>query len=344
MQVSVFNTPVDAKRWDEFVDSSPDATNYHRWEWKQLMEGVFGWPTIYLAAEDGGRISGILPVVLIGHRLNCRLFCSMPFLGECGIASSSEMAKRLLLDHAIKQAQGEGVDYMELRHRHDQQLGLPAKTDKVRVVLPLGSETEKIWMALNTKLRTKIRKAINAGLTAEFGGLEFVGDFYRIFAQNMRDLGTPVYSEEFFVRILTSFPHETFICRVQLQGRTVAASFLMGFRDTLEAKWTSSLREYLPMKSNLFLYWNLFCFAVQHKYKVFDFGRSTVGSGTHVFKTQWSGTHSIPLHWDYWLPNGNRLPERNPGNPKYRMAIQTWRRLPVSVTRILGPRFVRYFP
>jgi serine/alanine adding enzyme len=344
MQVSPVSGPADAKRWDEFVNSQAEATSYHRWQWKQVIESVFHWPTFYLVAEEEGRICGVLPLVCLGGRLGGSVLCSMPFLGECGIASGNEAAKQSLLEGAIRLAKELRADYLELRHRSDHGLGLPAKTDKVRVVLPIQPDPEKMWAALNTKIRTKIRKSMNSGLTAEFGGPEFLEDFYTVFSENMRDLGTPVYGRDFFASILKTFPEETYICRVRHQGQTIAASFLMGFRDSLEAKWSSSLRKYLPMKPNMFLYWNLFCFAARREYRYFDFGRSTVDSGTHVFKMQWAGAQSIPLRWDYWLSNGGGLPERNPDNPKYRLAIRVWQRLPLALTRSLGPRVVRHLP
>jgi len=94
----------------------------------------------------------------------------------------------------------------------------------------------------------------------------------------------------------------------------------------------------------MFLYWNLICFAGTQGYKRFDFGRSSVDSGTHKFKMQW-GTEEVPLYWNYWLPSGNHdLPDVNPQNPKYRLAIRVWQKLPVFLTRWMGPPIVRCLP
>src|SRR5438105_2302676 len=263
MQVFFYNSPMHATRWEEFVGAHPDSTNYHRWRWKQILETVFGWPTFYLAAEETGEIQGVLPLVCVKGRLGGSSLCSMPFLGDCGMVARTGAAERTLLENAVNLAKQLRVDHLELRHRNDHGLDLPAKNNKVTVVLPIDSDSEKMWKALNTKIRTKIRKSINSGLKAEFGGLEFLDDFYAVFSENMRDLGTPVYSREFFAKIFQRFPDETYICRVRHQNSTIGASFLLGFRDTLEAKWSSSLQKYLSMKPNMFLYWNLFCFAAQ---------------------------------------------------------------------------------
>jgi hypothetical protein len=97
------------------------------------------------------------------------------------------------------------------------------------------------------------------------------------------------------------------------------------------------------MKPNMLLYWNLFSFAGQQGYKLFDFGRSTVDSGTHAFKLQW-GSETVPLHWNYWLADGDKLPEINPSNRKYELAIRVWQKMPLSLTRLLGPRIARCLP
>jgi serine/alanine adding enzyme len=193
------------------------------------------------------------------------------------------------------------------------------------------------------KVRSDVRKAMQSGFTAELLGEEALDDFYRIFAINMRELGTPVYSKRFFHEILKAFPSVTHICLVRLGGKPVAASFLMGYRDVIEAGWSASLYEYLRLKPNMFLYWSIFCLAGQKGYRVFDFGRSSVGSGTHRFKLQW-GSQEVLLYWAYWLPEGAAPPELNPQNPRYRLAIKVWSRLPVGVTKILGPPIAKCLP
>ena len=123
----------------------------------------------------------------------------------------------------------------------------------------------------------------------------------------------------------------------------MAASLMTAFRDTLETVWGSSLRKYLHMAPNMLMYWRMARLAAERGFRIFDFGRSTVGSGPHNFKLQWSSKELV-LHWDYWLPEGKNLPEINPRNPKYRTAIWLWQHLPLSVANRLGPRIVRAIP
>ena len=337
-------TDVDAARWLEFVSSSSAATCYHRWNWKQVIERSFAWPTYYLMALQGHRVAGVVPLVWQKSALFGSFVTSLPFLNAGGILADSPQVEHLLLHEAIAVARRLGAASIEFRHREPHALGLPVKSNKVTMVVPIHGDSDLTWKALDTKMRTKVRKAQSFGMVAEFGHLEFLDDFYAVFADNMRQLGTPVYSRQFFAEILQAFPQDSFLCRVRHQGKTVAASFLCGFRERIEAVWSSSLHSHLHIKPNMFLYWNLLAHFGPLGYRLFDFGRSSVGSGTYAFKQQW-GAKPVPLYWDTWLASGGTtLPERNPDNPKFQLAIRLWQKLPLPVTKFLGPRIVRCLP
>jgi hypothetical protein len=117
----------------------------------------------------------------------------------------------------------------------------------------------------------------------------------------------------------------------------------MAFRGMLEIPWASSLRRYNRLSPNMLLYWSVLEFACQRGFRVFDFGRSSPDSGPFRFKAQW-GAAPVPLYWHYWVRNGGPLPNLTPKNPRMQMAIRLWRRLPVAVTRFLGPPLVKNLP
>jgi len=343
MNVRLANEPKDPQLWDEFVERSLHGSNYHRWNWKRVIEESFNWPTFYFLAEEGGRIEGILPIVWQKSRLFGSFLTSLPFLNGGGILADTATAKEALSAEAVALAKRLRVGHLELRHRVDPQLTLPTKSHKVAMILPVDADSEKVWSALSHKVRTDIRKGIKSGLTAECGGEELLDDFYGVFARNMRDLGTPVYARAFFLSMLRAFAGDNFICIVRHEDNPVAASFLLGYRQTVEAGWSSSRYDYLAMRPNMFLYWKILCFAGERGYREFDFGRSTIGSGTHRFKKQW-GSQELPLFWAYWVPEGAELPEVNKENPRYGLAIKAWQKLPVSLTKLVGPRIVRCLP
>jgi FemAB-related protein (PEP-CTERM system-associated) len=343
MKICPANNEVQAKAWEQFVTHHATSSNYHRWGWKQVIENSFHWPTFYLMAEEGEEVRGILPLVWQKSRMFGNFVTSLPFLNCGGVVAEDQSTKDALVSEAVALTKRVRADYLELRHRSDPELSLPAKTHKVAMVLPVGPKEEAMWATLPHKVRTDIRKSVKAGLEAEFGGRELLPTFYEIFAQNMRDLGTPVYGRGLFSEIFSAFPNDSYICIVRHKDRAIATSFLSGYRDTVEALWSSSLYEFAPMKPNMFLYWRILCFAGERGYRVFDFGRSSVGSGTHRFKKQW-GSQEIPLHWAYWVPDGRTLPEVNNQNPRYQFAIRVWQKLPVSITKLIGPPIVRCLP
>ena len=343
MRTFLAGSEEDKELWQQFVQGHASSTNYHRWGWRQVIENSFGWKTHYWMAEDGGKISGVLPLVWQKSWLFGSFLTSLPFLNCGGVVADNKSAKVALVQEAIALAERLDARHLEMRHRYDPQLGLPTRTNKVSVVKPVELHEEKMWASLPHKVRTDVRKATKAGFTATFGSQELLDEFYRVFAVNMRDLGTPVYSRRFFQEILRVFPADTHICILRHQREPVAASLLTGFRDTLEACWSSSLYRYISMKPNMLLYLKILCFAGQRGYRLFDFGRSSVGSGTHRFKMQW-GAQEIPLYWVYWVPEGASLPQLNPENPRYRFAIRLWQKLPVQLAKWVGPPIVKRLP
>jgi FemAB-related protein (PEP-CTERM system-associated) len=343
MNIHLAQDEMDARLWQDFVEGHPESSAYHRWGWKAVVENSFGWRTFYLMTSSEGQIQGILPLVLQKSWMFGSFLTSLPFVNRGGIIAHAQSAKDNLIAEAIVLAKRFRADYIEFRHRDNPNLELPARTHKVAMVLEVENNETKMWAALAHKVRTDIRKAIKSELSAEFGGQELLDDFYTVFAQNMRDLGTPVYSRKLFSEILRAFPHDTYVCIVRHRGRPIAGSFLIGYRNSLEAVWSSSLYSYSAMKPNMMLYWKILCFAGERGYRLFDFGRSSIGSGTHRFKKQW-GAREVPLYWLYWVPEGSSLPEVNKENGRYGSAIWLWQRLPVALTKLVGPSIVKCLP
>jgi FemAB-related protein (PEP-CTERM system-associated) len=209
--------------------------------------------------------------------------------------------------------------------------------------LDLPRERETLWKRFPSKLRSQLRRALKEQLTVRIEGVEILDDFYRVFARNMRDLGTPVYGRRFFETILEAFPKDARICAVYLGGQPLAAGFLYGFQNTLEIPWASSDRRYNSLSANMLLYSSALDYACREGFEVFDFGRSTPGGGTYRFKEQW-GAHPVPLYWYQWSPDGRPVADVSPENSKYGLAIKTWKRLPLALTRLIGPSIVRSIP
>jgi FemAB-related protein (PEP-CTERM system-associated) len=334
---------VPARACEDYVASHPLATAYHRPAWLDVIRTAFGHETKYLVAESANRIAGVLPLVLFRSRLFGRFAVSMPFLNYGGILAETSDAERALLTHSIGETNRIAGKFVELRHTRQLFSDLPARRHKVAMRLALAADSDEQWKRLDRKLRNQIRKGEKSGLTVQIGGSELLGQFYTVFARNMRDLGTPVYGLRFFRTVLSTFPEHTRVFTVTLDQRPVAASIVHWHRNTAEVPWASAIREFNPLCTNVLLYWHMLRFAIDRGLRTFDFGRSTPGEGTYLFKKQWDA-EPHQLVWEYWMADGRPLPDLSPKNPKFSLAINAWRHLPVGVATAIGPMIVRNIP
>ena len=189
--------------WDQFVHAHPDASGYHLWRWRRVFEGAFGHETVYLAAREHGRIVGVLPLVVFRSRLFGKFAVSLPFVNYGGVCAEDDDVAQALVARAAAVAEAGRLSHVELRHTQRQLPHLPARTHKVGMRLALGADAGRAWDGLDRKVRNQVRKAEKSGLTWRRGGVELLDRFYGVFAQNMRDLGTPVYSRRFFEQVST---------------------------------------------------------------------------------------------------------------------------------------------
>jgi FemAB-related protein (PEP-CTERM system-associated) len=247
---------------------------------------------------------------------------------------------RALVARAGELATSHGSRHVELRHVARRFSDMPFKQHKVAMWLALQPG---IWDRIDRKARNQVRKAEKSGLSVARGGAELLPDFYRVFARNMRDLGTPVYAWGIFESVLRTFPGRAHVIVVRLNDLPVAAGLTYRTGTLIEIPWASSVRDYNHLCPNHLLYWRAIETAAAEGVDVFDFGRSTPGEGTFKFKEQW-GAQPLSLNWEYWLAPGAALPDQSPKNPKYRLMIASWKRLPLWAANAVGPKIVRLIP
>jgi FemAB-related protein (PEP-CTERM system-associated) len=335
-------TPGNGALWDSYVARHPEATAYHLAGWCDVIEDCFGHRTFYLMATRGRTINGLFPLVLVDGLVG-RFLVSMPFLDYGGVLADEASTERMLTDAAVAIAREVGARHLEVRHAHRKELGLISLTHKVCLRLDLPDDPGRLWEGLGSKLRSQIRRPQKDGCVARIGGAEDLPAFYRVFAEHMRDLGTPVYPIKFFQHILDSFPDSVRLCTTFHRGTPVAAGLLVGFGGSLGIQWGASLRRFNRLGANMLMYWTALEYACASGFRQFDFGRSRPGTGNFRFKEQW-GARPMQLYWDYWLRHDGPAPELNYANPRYRPAIWLWKQLPLTVANRLGPRIIRSIP
>ncbi len=238
---------------EAYVTQHPQASSYHRPAWLDVIRAAFGHETRYLAAETPDGLAGVLPLVFFNSRLFGRFAVSLPFVNYGGVLADHHEAERALLARAIEDTGHAGGAHLELRHSAQHFSDLAAKRHKVAMELLLQTSVDAQWSGIDRKLRNQVRKAEKSALECVSGGCELLSSFYEVFATNMRDLGTPVYSRRFFHEVLSVFPEHTRVFVVRLNGRPIAASIVHWHRDRIEVPWASSLREFNALCGNVLL-------------------------------------------------------------------------------------------
>ena len=337
-------TDPEIRAWDTYVLRSPLSNGYHLSGWRRVIEEAFGHRTYYFLVQGPeGTVQGVAPLVLLASRGFGRFLVSLPFVNYGGLTAESHEVRLRLEERIIEQARAVNADHVELRHEEVTDTSMVSTERKVSMRLALPNSYEKLLQGFPSKLRSQVRRAQKEGMTVRVGGHDCLDEFYAVFSRCMRDLGTPVYAKEFFGKILQVFPKETRICVVSHDETPVAAGFLYGFRSSLEIPWAASDKRFNKLAPNMLLYGTVLEYACQQGFQVFDFGRSTPDSGTYRFKAQW-GAQPKQLHWYYWMKDGNPVPQLNPQNPKYALAIRLWQKLPLVVANFLGPHIVKHLP
>ncbi len=329
--------------WDAFVNAMPDASNYHRWSWRNAIEDTFRHQSFYLAAAENGVIQGVLPLFLINSRMFGRFLVSVPFFSYGGVLARYDEARDALLGAAVEFAGLVGARRVELRQGNASDYGWNPTSAKVRMDVELPATEDALWKRLSSRLRNKIRNAEKHGFHAQWGGIEEVKNFYPVFASNMRNLGTPVYPRSWFENLCRQEPDTIRIVTLWDGRKPVAGAFLSSFRDTMEAPWIASLPDGRKRYSSVLLYWTFLRWAIGQGSRRFDLGRCTPGGGTYEFKRLW-GCQETPLHWYQWTAPGTAVSELHKENPKFQLAIRVWKHLPLFVANQLGPRLVRSLP
>jgi FemAB-related protein (PEP-CTERM system-associated) len=331
-------------RWEAYVArGGPTPLGRHP-AWLQVLAEGLGHTPYCLETVEDGRTRGLLPLIDVRTNLFGRYLVSLPYLNYGGVLADDDRSAAMLIDRAVELAVRLDARYLELRHERGIEHGsLGHRMDsKVHMRLPLPATAQELWEGLSPKVRNQVRKGQKGGLTVAWGGEELLPEFYAVLARNMRDLGTPVYGKTLFSAILRRFPGRAELGVTRLGGRAVAAALLTHGWGVTEVPTASSLREFNATNANMLMYWNALERVVQRGQATFDFGRSSRDSNTYRFKKQWGATPE-PAEWQYHLRAGS-VSEMRPENAKYRWLIRLWQRLPVPLTRLIGPPIVRGIP
>jgi FemAB-related protein (PEP-CTERM system-associated) len=330
--------PRDLGRWNSYVLGHPDATFFHLGEWRTVLDRAFGHETHFLIAERAGEIVGVLPLGRIRSRLFGDSLISTPFCVYGGVLASDEDAARALDTAAVDLAERLGVGHLELRARRRSHPDWSCKDLYVTFRRSIAPDPEANLQRIPRKQRAMVRKGIAAGLEGTID--RDVERFYPVYAESVRALGTPVFSKRYFRALADAFGERCEILTVRSSGRPIASVMSFYFRDEVLPYYGGGTAASRAVAGNDFLYWDLMRRAAERGVRIFDFGRSKKDAGSYHFKRHW-GFEPEPLFYEIRLIRSTSVPDVNPLNPKYRLFIAAWKRLPLPVSNVVGPWIAR---
>ncbi len=341
MVIKVFSDQAqDQEQWDAYVQQHAEATHDHLWLWRSVLKKSFGYRAEYLGAIEGDRLVGILPLYRVpqGFKGGCA-YVSIPFGNYGGILADTHEVELFLLN-AAKQRVHEGkAEHLDLRHSKpvdDSELQ-PIRLHN-RFVTPLDSDAETLFSNIGRNNRNKIRKSQKL---MEIKKSRDLKELYKLHLSTTRRLGTPCFPKSYYQNILDAFGEKAFIHYAYFEGKVAAFDLCLVFKDNLITQFNGSYYEYQKMKPNNLLYWQGVETGCALGLKRLDLCRSRIDSGSAAHKRELR-MQEIPLAYQVYQPEGKPFSAKSPSNPKYQFAINTWKRLPVSLTRLLGPQIVRY--
>ncbi len=329
--------------WDEFVTRHAHGTCFHLTAWLRTIASAFPFQPHYMSVYDGSECLAVAPLFLVDNWMMGRVLLSSPFAVYGGVLATSGEAKQLLREAIIHLGSKLEVQYIELRnHDESQCLGFPRLErylDYTQAIRPMTGE--ELLQELPKKTRNMVRKSLKSDFSSR--PASNLDGFYDLLSRNYRRLGTPIFPRQFFATLLAEFGPGADVREILLGGRLAAVSLNLLFREQMHTYYAASLFALRQFAPNNFLYYDHLLWAGNNGYTLFDFGRSKVDSGNSDFKRHWNTTIR-PLPYEVLLVKRKELPNFNPNNPKFDLAIRLWRLLPLGLTRALGPHLVKLFP
>lgn len=329
--------------WDSFVRSHPEGSPFHLIAWRDSIRSTFGYKPVYLVAGEPGRITGVLPLFLVKSLLTGATLISTPFAVYGGVLAATDEAREALGNEARRLAEEFRVKFVDFRNQWPgQALGLDAVSRYVTFTAPVGPDEEALLDAIPRKTRAAIRKSLRAGFTTRRQTTDFSA-FENLYSRNLRRLGTPAFPQRHFANLVQNFGDEIDIREVLFEGRVVAAVLSFYFRDRVLPYYGASDPALNALAPNNFMYFDHMRWAGSNGYRIYDFGRSKKVSGSFDFKVHW-GMEQRDLPYEVLLVKRKTVPNFSPNNPKIQAVARVWRRLPLPITRVLGPQLLRMVP
>lgn len=326
--------PATSAAIDAFVHAHPDATPFHRPHWSRAVAAGTGNRAYYLVAEQAGALVGVLPLTEVRSPLFGAALVSAAFAVGGGILAHGTEAVSALTDAATMLAQTLRCPSIELRGGPLPPFWRVGEGTYASFVRDLPQDEEAIFKAIPRKQRAEVRKGLANGLDARFGA--DLAAHYRVYAESVRNLGTPVFPRGLFAAVLEEFGADADILVVSHGREPLSAVLSLYMNGIVYPYWGGGTAAARPARANELLYFELMKHAAERGCTRFDFGRSKFGTGAFAFKKNW-GFEPTPLVYASW----GKARETNPLSPRYRLQVAAWQKLPLWAANRLGPAIAR---
>lgn len=339
-------TPLDWTSVFDFVVRESSATFFHYPAWRTVVMDTCGADIDYLLAEEKGEVRGLLPLAYDKSLLFGRRALSFPFTVQAGAVANTEMLQHALLAEAIKRAEGWGADSVLFKQGTPlsdtivEALDLTLDDSSASFVAPIAESEDKRLMSIPRKQRAVVRKALAAGFAIDEGP-QCLDRFYALYARNVHRLGTPVFPKVLFDSLSGQFKHDCLIWVIKdREGKDIAALMSFFFRDTVLPYYAGAADSSGMQHAHNYMYFMLMNRASERGAKVFDFGKSRLGSGPAAYKKNWGFEAKTLAYYSRSLKPGAVIPKAGKGG--YGIMSKLWARLPLGLANLFGPLIAKH--
>ena len=328
------SSPTDCAAIDAFLGAHAGATPFHRRAWVEAVTRGCGHKGHYLMAGDGA-ITGVLPLHEVHSPIFGRALVSSGFAVGGGILATDPASVEALGEAAWHLANKTSCPTLELRGGD-----LPADwahdtTTYLNFARDLAADDEAELLAIPRKQRAEVRKALGNDLTIDLGDR---AAHYAVYAESVRNLGTPVFPRALFDAVLDAFGDDADVLTVRKDGVPLASVLSLYHQGTVMPYWGGGTASARPARANDMMYFALMRHARVRGCTRYDFGRSKVGTGAAAFKHNW-GFDGVPLA--YAKRSLGKPRAINPLDPQYSRKVQLWQKLPLPIANFIGPMIAR---
>jgi len=311
----------DRERWDELIESSPQATVFHQFDWLKIMQKHTNTQLILLGGLDQGEAFALIPFFYeekfggLYRKLTSPPYpTGVPYLGPVFPHSEKWGASRWESRIVDFQRSLDGYIYENIKP-HSTAISTSTEFGDVRPFLWSGynvlprytyigdiSSPTLAWNRFNSSTRRSIRKAENALLSTEEGDqkdyITLIDSLSFRYEEQDKEFDLP---KDYLIDVYNMFSPsqlKVFVCRCK--GEIVGGQVALVHNDTVSF-WLGGVRPKIEkINVNAFVCWKIIQWASEHQIKYFDlFGANTPSISS--FKSQFG----FDLKTFFWIRKSN---------------------------------------